>query len=326
MRLSVAAGLLALMLAGCAATLQPMGPPVTAPRLDSDGLVSDALITADGVRLPLRHWLPAKPPRAVILALHGFNDYSRSFAWPGAYFAAHGIASYAYDQRGFGNAPRPGIWPGTATLVGDLRCAAALLHERYPGVPLFVLGESMGGAVVTLALTSPTPADQPALDVAGAVLVSPALWGRAVMNPFYRFTLWLGSNTVPGLTVTAPRGLEIWPSDNIEMLRALSRDPLVIKETRIDAISGLVDLMSDALEQEPRVTTPSLVLYGEHEQVLPPGAVDAAIARLGPAAQLKRYRDGYHMLLRDRGRLVVWRDIVAWIESRIPPAARAAGS
>src|SRR5262249_47536372 len=43
--------------------------------------------------------------RAVILALHGFNDYSHAFAMPGPLWAEQGIATYAYDQRGFGGTP-----------------------------------------------------------------------------------------------------------------------------------------------------------------------------------------------------------------------------
>ena len=49
--------------------------------------------------------LPTSGVKAVILALHGFNDYSNAFAMPARLWAERGIASYAYDQRGFGGAP-----------------------------------------------------------------------------------------------------------------------------------------------------------------------------------------------------------------------------
>src|SRR5690348_9841856 len=68
-------------------------------------LESDAIIMSDGARLPLRVWLPSGPVKAVVLALHGFNDYSNAFATPGEALAWRGIATYAYDQRGFGKAP-----------------------------------------------------------------------------------------------------------------------------------------------------------------------------------------------------------------------------
>jgi acylglycerol lipase len=80
---------------------------------------------ADGAKLPLHVW-PAEDavtPKAVIVALHGFNDYGTFIKAAAAYWASHGIAVYAYDQRGFGDAPNRGIWPGGEALVDDLRTA-----------------------------------------------------------------------------------------------------------------------------------------------------------------------------------------------------------
>ena len=200
--------------------------------------------------LPLRKWLPpggsgGGQVKAVILALHGFNDYSNAFEGPGEAWAKRGIATYAYDQRGFGAAPERGFWPGRAALAGDAAMASRILRRLYPGVPLYLLGESMGGAVAVVAMTGESGAPIP--DVDGVILTAPAVWGRATMDLLPRLALWAGVRLMPGLTLTG-RGLEITPSDNIAMLRALSRDPLVIKETRVDTIYGLVDLMDAALD------------------------------------------------------------------------------
>ncbi|HRQ82296.1 MAG TPA: alpha/beta fold hydrolase, partial [Azospirillaceae bacterium] len=137
-------------LSACAPRLQPMGPAVAEPRL-----TASAIIAADGYRLPLRRWTPEPgiPTRAVVLALHGFNDYSKSFDGPGGYFAGRGVAVYAYDQRGFGATRDPGVWAGGETLAADARAALTLLVNAHPGLPLFLMGESMGGAAAILALT-----------------------------------------------------------------------------------------------------------------------------------------------------------------------------
>src|SRR5690606_10037173 len=87
-----------LLLSGCTPAYQPMGLPATQP-----ALADRALIAAAGFELPLRRWLPeAGGPQAVVLALHGYNDYSNAFDGAGRSLAARGIAVYAYDQRGFG--------------------------------------------------------------------------------------------------------------------------------------------------------------------------------------------------------------------------------
>lgn len=307
-----------LMLSGCTATFQPMGAPVAQPKL-----TDNALYTADGFELPLRRWLPENgaPVRAVVVALHGYNDYSNAFDGAGRSFATHGIATYAYDQRGFGATRDRGIWPGTPTLVADLKTAVEQVRARHPGVPVYLMGESMGGAVV---LTAMTQRNAPAVD--GTILVAPAVWGREVMGFFPRAMLWLSYNLVPGIVVHPPKDLKIQASDNIEMLRALGRDPMVIKGSRVDALDGLTDLMGSALAACGRLEVPSLVLYGAHEQVLPPKPVKRALQDFGAGGRhvVAVYPDGWHMLLRDLKGQVVMNDIVAWIQDPKTPLASGA--
>ena len=193
--------------------------------------------------------------------------------------------------------------------MADLHEAVARLHRIYGDRPLYVLGESMGGAVAILAA-----ADHRPLDVDGLILTAPAVWGGRHMNAFYRLTLWLTSTIAPGWTLR-PRGLDIWPSDNIEMLRAYSADPLVIKVTRTDAIAGLVDLMDKALAAAPELDQEILLLAGDKDQIVPTGAIDDFASRLDPTNMTSiRYPDGFHMLLRDLQRANVYADIDAWID------------
>jgi alpha-beta hydrolase superfamily lysophospholipase len=305
----------------CAPVVIAPGPAVTTPALQADRLV-----TADGTGLALRSWLPADgAPRAAIIALHGFNDYGNFIADAADYLAGRGIATYAYDQRGFGETPARGMWPGVEALVDDLRVMTERVRARHPATPLYLLGASMGGAVIMVAMTSPKP---PAVD--GLVISGPAVWGRATMPFYQRWSLALAAHTVPWLTLTG-RGLGILASDNIEMLRALGRDPLVIKETRVDTIYGLVNLMDAAFDAAPSLQTQALILYGENDEVIPKEPTELMIASLPAAAaggrqRLALYAKGYHMLLRDLQAETVWRDIVGWIEHPAQPLASGADS
>ncbi|MBX6322621.1 MAG: alpha/beta hydrolase [Rhodospirillaceae bacterium] len=293
------------LLGACTPTVQQAGPPTEPP-----SLAGDSLVMPDGTRLPLRVWLPAEgAPRAVVLALHGFNDYSAAFEGPARDWAAAGVATYAYDQRGFGAASRPGIWPGQRALIDDLRTAAALVRARHPGTPFYLLGESMGGAVVMAAMVGPDP---PQAD--GVILVAPAVWGRQTQGPLETAALWLATHLVPWMTFTG-EGLHIQATDNIELLRRMSRDPLVIKATRVDAINGLVNLMDTAYDAAARLKVRALILYGSEEQVMPAEAILSALRRLPPAERrIAIYPTGYHMLLRDLNAGIVRADVLAWIE------------
>ncbi|MCP1676613.1 alpha-beta hydrolase superfamily lysophospholipase [Natronocella acetinitrilica] len=277
-------------------------------------LEADAVVTSDGQRLPLSTSAPAEePPRAVVLALHGFNDYRRAFETMAQEMAESGVQVYAYDQRGFGGTADRGVWVGSDTLIEDARATLVLLREAHPDTPIYLLGKSMGGAVAIGALTR-----QPAPDIDGAILVAPAVWARRTMPWYQRAALWVGARVAPGREVRGS-GLSIRPSDNREMLRNLGRDPMVIKGTRIDAVEGLADLMDEALAGVSRLNGETLILYGEHDQVVPRRPTCRMLASLPeqPADwRFALYEDGYHMLTRDLNGRVVRDDITAWVLDR----------
>lgn len=303
---------LLLLTAACAPHFVPAGPVVDQPRVEAGHWV-----TADGLDLPLRSWLPEGQPKAVILALHGFNDYSAAFEGAGAFWAARGIATYAYDQRGFGAAPHHGLWAGSETMSGDLVSLAGLVRARHPGTPLYILGESMGGAVVMVAM-----AENPGFRVDGVILAAPAVWARATMPGYQRFALEVVAYLMPWAHLTG-EGTNIQASDNIEMLRALGRDPLVIKRTRVDAVYGLTDLMDQALASADRISVPLLLLYGENDQVIPEEptllAWNDLPAKANGRQRLAIYQNGWHMLLRDLEAETVLEDITVWIEDPTAP-------
>ncbi len=304
---------LAVVLGACAPRIHPPGDAVRAPMLEAD-----AFVAADGARLPVRRWMPEQGrPRAIIVALHGFNDYSNFFEDPGGYLAQRGIGSYAYDQRGFGEAPNRGLWPGVEAYASDLKAFTAAVRDRHPDLPVYLLGESMGGAVVMIAMTG---ANRPSVD--GIILAAPAVWGRSTMPWYQRWALWVGAHTLPWLTVTG-RGLGIKPSDNIEMLIELGRDPLVIKHTRVGTIYGLANLMDAALASAGKLQAPALILYGQRDEIIPKKPTALMLGKLPAAARARQrvalYPLGYHMLLRDLGASLPWKDIAAWIADRNRP-------
>ena len=304
----------ALSLAACAPIIQrPMQP---LPTFVGPHLEADAFVSFDGARLGLQQWTPDGPPWAVVVGVHGMDDYSRAFDLAGPVWARDGIATIAYDQRGFGRSPGRGVWGGDRLMTEDLRTIIALVHQRYPGAIIAVVGESMGASVVVETFASDRP---PAAD--RVVLVSPGVWGWSTQSLPSKTVLWLTAHFDGPLQVNPPDFLteHIHPSDNIDELRSMGRDPLELWGARADALYGLVATMERASREVGEVKVPLIYLAGAHDQIIPVPAHFRAAKRLNPDERSAFYANGWHLLLVDRQREKVFADIEAFIRDPAAP-------
>lgn len=306
------------MLAACVPTVQSAGSPLdgfAGPRFD---VASERFISFDSAELGLTAWLPpnGEEPRAVIIGLHGMNDYANTFYLSGPWFAERGVATYAYDARGFGRSPRRGVWAGERLMTEDLRTAVIVARRAHPNAKIVVVGDSMGSAE---AIATFGAENAPQID--RLVLVAPAVWGWSTLPDQYALALWVGAHTFPWRAVQPPRGVvrTRTASDNREALLQAGRAPHMIWSTRIDAVYGLVGLMETASERSANLNGDVLFLYGAHDQIIPRNSANAAARRLPRTARTALYENGWHWLLRDLQREVVYADILAFIDNPAAP-------
>jgi alpha-beta hydrolase superfamily lysophospholipase len=294
-----------LLLTACAPI--PYGHPQSEPGFPI--VTSGYFHVSDGAALPYRLYAPAGPPKAVVLALHGYTDSRDGWLILSKILNAGGIAVYAPDQSSFGATANRGLWPGTGTLVAEARDMAVQLRGQYPHTKLVVMGESMGGAIALLlgASSDPPPVD-------GYVISAPAVWGGKALSPIYRATAKIAAALVPAKRLTG-QSVHVQASDNIAALIAFGEDPLTIHEPRVDDVAGLVTLMGEAQAACAHFDQPALILYGGHDQLIPPEAIKScwnAIARSAPVT-LAFYPPDYHLLERDLERATPDADIVSYI-------------
>jgi alpha-beta hydrolase superfamily lysophospholipase len=305
--------LLALGLSGCAPI--PFGTPKPTP--DFPIVTSGIFVLPDGARLPYRLYPAQGPTRAVLLALHGYTDSRDAFVLLAKVLNPAGITLYAPDQSSFGATANRGHWPGTPTLVEEARDMAVQLRQQYPAQNLFILGESMGGAIGLLLGASPNPPP-----VNGYILSAPAVWGGSALNPAYHAVLDVAATLIPAKRLTG-QAVRVKASDNRAALLAFGEDPLTLHAPSIADLAGLVALMGEAQAACANFRSPALILYDGHDQLIPAEAMRRcwdAIPQNAPVV-LAYYQPDYHLIERDLERATPNADILAYIQGNTLPSA-----
>jgi len=266
---------------------------------------------AGGVRLFRRAWRPAGPARGVVVNLHGLGDHSALYPALVDHLTARGFVVHAPDLRGNGRSPgQRGYLARWSVLREDLRSLVTLVTREEPGLPVFLLGNSLGGLVVLdYALHYPA-------GIRGVVAAAPPL-GR------------LG---VPALLLALGRIMSrLWPRFSLQTgmdLTGLARDPAVRETVLADPLfhrrgtarlsTEVVNTIAAVQAAAPRFPLPVLILHGGSDRLVPPDGSRAFIARVGhPDHELREYTGGYHVLFADIDREQVLSDLERWIVSRL---------
>ncbi len=266
--------------------------------------------TRDGARLFEQSW-HATAPRGALVIHHGLRSYSAHYGDFAAHLAARGVSTYAYDMRGHGRSSgHRATLSSFDPLLDDLDRFIASVRQREPGRPIFLLGHSVGGAVVSLYVAERRPA------LAGLIVLAPAL-------RIDRSLIELAAT--PSAGALAPyAGLLETPNS------AFSRDPAVVREMDADpliyqqngpAITGvsLLAALARVWARVDAIDVPVLGVHGTADTLTDPRGTLEFIERVRSAdRRLVLYRGLFHDLLREPERGQVEQDLSRWIEARLP--------
>ncbi len=281
-------------------------------------LGGEAMIADDGTPLPLHTWNAAGEPRVVVIAAHGMNDYGLAFDRPARLWKKAGITTYAIDQRGFGRALERGRWYGGERMADDLVTLARLARKRHPDAPVYLVGESMGGAVVLMAAAR---AGEGLLS--GVVLSAPAVWGTGLRAAVTLDVAAMMGSLVPDMTVP-PLRVANPSTDDPAVLRRMREDPLIIHRTRFQTLAGIVDLMHDARAEARKVRVPVLLMLGDLDVHIPRDGVAALTRDLPWETRIALYPKGRHLLMRTLDGDRISNDVATWLldpRSALPSGA-----
>jgi len=263
-----------------------------------------------GIKLFVRSWRPATPPRAVVAICPGFNAHSGMYQWAAEQFVAIGYAVYALDLRGRGNSDGERFYVGDiADYVNDLSALIRLAKSREQGLPLFLLGHSAGG-VVACAYALDHQAN-----LAGLISES---FAYRVPAPAFALTIlnWLGG-VAPHLGVLKLKNRDF--SRDPAVVQAMNSDPLIANENQpAGTIAALIRAGQRLTREFSRITLPVLILHGTADKATVPAGSQFFFDTAGSKDKTIKFYDGhFHDLLNDVGKEGVMADIKGWIEKHL---------
>lgn len=265
-----------------------------------------------GVRIVYDVWTPDTEPRGVVVLAHGYGEHARRYDHVAQRFGEAGLATYALDHRGHGRAGGKRVRVRhMREFVSDYRTLVLTARTENPGLPLIVLGHSMGGGIV-FAYGVEHPGEYDLM-----VLSGPAIAAHTGVSKL---------KAVLGKTVGS-----VLPDLPIEQIsaNAVSRDPKVVADYNADPLvfrgkipagiaKALLVVGETMHKRAPGITVPLLVVHGEDDQLVSAEGSKRLVECIGSTdVELKIYPELYHEVFNEPEREQVLDDVTTWIAARL---------
>ena len=289
-------------------------------------------------------WYPQGEPRGVVQLVHGISEYILRYDPFARFLTDHGFLVVGHDHLGHGKTARdPSEYGFLATkggwdlLAGDVRTLRVETGERFPGVPYFLLGHSMGSFVArTYLIRWPGTLDGCILSGTGQESASLIALGKALCTLIARVR---GPQAVSGLVTALSLGAynrqfkpnrtdADWISRDEAVVDAYMADPLctffpTVGMTR-DMMEGLQFIAKPDQLARMDPDTPIFFFSGDQDPVGGNGkGVEKVAAWFRQAGvrevTVRLYPEGRHEMLNERNRQEVYADVLAWLEYHLPP-------
>ena len=298
------------------------------------------LTANDHSRLYVNQWLPDAPPKALIMVSHGMAEHGGRYVRLAEALCGAGYGVFALDQRGHGRTADEGTLglfaeqDGWSKVVGDLASLNQHIGQQLPGVPIILVGHSMGsyiaqayllhhsaslhGAVLSGSNFQPVALYRAARLITRAERLRQGLRGRSALIEFLSFGSF-NQAFKPNRTAFD------WLSRDPDEVDRYLHDPLCgfrcTNQLWFDLLGGLqqISKASNLAQIDPGL--PILVIGGECDPVSEGKRLKSLAHALREAGcqnlQLNIYPQARHEVFNETNRDEVTADVLTWLDQAL---------
>lgn len=277
--------------------------------------MSETRITAkskDGLTLVGREWKPAGAMRGAVCLVHGHGEHTGRYPHVAAAFNQAGYALLGLDLRGHGQSEgQRGFTPSYDAFLDDIDAALSETRSRFPSLPLFIYGHSLGGNLVLYHAVRRKPA------LSGVIASSPLL-RLAFEPPAWKTTMGrLMSNIWPAFSMQS--GLEQAAlSHDQEVVRAYAADPLVHDRLSARLGTGFLDAGQWLIDHGTELALPLLIYCGSQDSIVSADACREFAAKVKGDCTIKIWEGLYHECHNEPQKAEVLAFVMKWLKAHTP--------
>ncbi|KAF9077211.1 Alpha/Beta hydrolase protein [Rhodocollybia butyracea] len=278
-----------------------------------------------------RTYTPSTSPKAVIVFLHGFAEHVGRYAHIHPVLAERGVAIFTFDQRGFGRTAldkehksKTSAWgrTGWTDQLEDVNWAIGVAKKEFSGIPVFIMGHSMGGGeALGFATTKEQRYTETVASLAGVIATSPLI---EQTTPVLKLVRWLGGKAaIISPYMVIPAVVErSHLSHNAAANEANAKDPLIRQSGSLRGVGDMLTegekLITEGCNNWPK--KPVLFLHGTDDKVTSYKATQRFHDLIrAEDKKIILYPDQYHELQNEAPEIQQQyvNDIVSFVEAHI---------
>lgn len=272
-----------------------------------------------GAERTIHIWEPAQP-RAVLLAIHGGLAHAGDFVTPALWFRQHGIATVSFDLCGHEKQRRVDI-PDFDIFVDEVQLFLHWTKQHYPGLPVFIMGHSMGGLIATRFGLERMARDE---EVRGFILSSPYYVNAIKVPAVLQGLSGMLARLAPSMKVPLAPLTDVLTHDQAitERHHRDEADFVRASECTVRFAYALQQAQKGLAEKMPTWRWPLYVVVAGDDKLADAKATMAMLATVNPKlVEVNHQPSNFHENFNETNREEIFADILKWLVARAGVAA-----